>query len=81
MKLFEQFVEQFGKYLNEEEIEEVKECWNDNCRNAIVLGIWDRKKHRAIARKNLAEWISDHPDKWEQKYNSSTVTLIDELRR
>ena len=74
MKEFDEFVERFGGLLSSREILEILEAWEDECRNAFVLGVWDRdpQRERSPARWDLIRWLDAHPDRWTREFYEST---------
>jgi hypothetical protein len=44
MEELKEFVSRFGRLFSPEELEEIEAHWNDECRSAIILGIYDRRE-------------------------------------
>jgi hypothetical protein len=65
MQDLEEFVSQFEYLFSSEELEEIEARWNDKYRNAIILGIYDRREHYSHEeREKLIQWLDAHPDQW-----------------
>jgi hypothetical protein len=65
MKELKEFASRFGHLFSPDELEEIKACWDDECRNAIILGIYDRREFYSHEdREALIRWLDAHPDRW-----------------
>ena len=66
---FEEFVERFGHLFSSAELEEIETAWDDECRNAIILGIYDRREfYDPKDREALIGWLDSHPDRWTLEF-------------
>jgi hypothetical protein len=66
---FEEFVERFGHLFSSAELEEIETAWDDECRNAIILGIYDRREFYSHEdRESLIRWLDSHPDRWTLEF-------------
>jgi hypothetical protein len=73
MEELEEFVSRFGYLFSPEELEEIEAYWNDECRNAIVLGIYDRRGFLSYEeREELIRWLDAHPDQWTVGFRKAT---------
>jgi len=72
--MFDEFVERFGHLFSELERLEILEAWEDECRNAFVLGVWDRdpQRERSPVREELIRWLDAHPDQWTSSFMEAT---------
>jgi hypothetical protein len=73
MEELKEFASRFGYLFSPEELEEIKGCWDDECRNAIILGIYDRRKFSSHEeREELIRWLDAHPDRWTIEFQNAT---------
>jgi hypothetical protein len=73
MEELKEFVSRFGYLFSPEELEEIEECWNEECRNAIILGIHDRRERCSYEeREELIQWLDAHPDRWTVEFQEAT---------
>ncbi len=55
-----------------EELREIEACWDDECRNAIILGIYDRREFSdPEEREELIRWLDAHPDRWTIEFQKA----------
>jgi hypothetical protein len=71
MEELKEFVHRFGYLFSPEELEEIKACWNEECRNAIILGIHDRRGRYSEEREELIQWLDAHPDQWTIEFRKA----------
>jgi hypothetical protein len=68
-----EFVSRFGYLFSPEELEEIEAHWGDECRNAIILGIYDRREfYSPEDREALIRWLDAHPDRWTVGFQEAT---------
>jgi hypothetical protein len=73
MEELKEFVSRFGYLFSPEELEEIKACWSEECRNAIILGIYDRReRYSHEEREELIRWLDAHPDQWTIEFQEAT---------
>jgi len=75
MRELDEFLEMFGGFFSKKELAEITEAWEeDECRNAYVLGVWDRDPRRAASpvRRDLIQWLDAHPDRWAKEFEEAT---------
>jgi hypothetical protein len=69
MEEFKEFVERFGRLFSRAELREIREAWDDECRNALILGIYDRREFYSHEdREALIRWLDAHPDRWTLEF-------------
>ena len=69
MKEFKEFVEKFGHLFSRAELKEIETAWDDECRNAFILGIYDRRDFYSHEdREALIRWLDAHPDRWTLEF-------------
>jgi hypothetical protein len=66
-----EFVSRFGYLFSPEELEEIKACWDEECWNAFILGIYDQRERRFEERKELIRWLDAHPDQWTIEFQKA----------
>jgi hypothetical protein len=72
MEELKEFVSRFGYLFSPEELEEIEACWNDECRNATILGIYDRREFFSYEeREELIRWLDAHPDRWTVEFQEA----------
>jgi hypothetical protein len=73
MEELKEFVSRFRYLFSPEELEEIEACWNDECRNATILGIYDRREFFSYEeREELIRWLDAHPDRWTVEFRKAT---------
>jgi hypothetical protein len=72
MEELKEFVSRFGHLFSPEELEEIKACWGEECRNAFILGIYDRRERCPEEREELIRWLDAHPDRWTIEFQKAT---------
>ncbi len=72
MEELKEFVSRFGYLFSPEELEEIEACWNEECRNAFILGIYDRsERYPREEREELIRWLDAHPDRWTVEFQGA----------
>jgi len=72
MEELKEFVSRFGYLFSPEELEEIEEHWGDECRNAVILGIYDRREFCSPEdREALIRWLDAHPDQWTVEFRDA----------
>jgi hypothetical protein len=72
MEEMKEFVSRFGYLFAPDELKEIEAHWGDECRNAIILGIYDRREHYSYEREELIRWLDAHPDRWTIEFQKAT---------
>jgi hypothetical protein len=73
MEELKEFVSRFGCLFSLEELEEIEACWHEECRNAFILGIYDRREFFSYEeREELIRWLDAHPDRWTIEFQKAT---------
>jgi len=69
MEEYKEFVKKFGHLFSRAELREIREAWDDECRNAFILGIYDRREfYDPKDREALIRWLDAHPDRWTLEF-------------
>jgi len=63
-RLFDEFKEEFGYLFDDDEMDEIWRNWDSKFRNAIVLGIFERRPRWGRDRRALINWLDNHPDEF-----------------
>jgi hypothetical protein len=71
MEELKEFVSRFGYLFSPEELEEIRACWDEECRNATILGIYDRRERCSEEREELIQWLDAHPDRWTIEFQEA----------
>jgi hypothetical protein len=72
MEELEGFVSRFGYLFSPEELREIEACWGEKCRNAFILGIYDRRERCSYEeREELIRWLDAHPDQWTIEFQEA----------
>jgi hypothetical protein len=72
MEELKEFVSRFEHLFSPEELEEIKACWDEECRNAFILGIYDRRERCSYEeREELIRWLDAHPDQWTIEFQEA----------